>query len=73
MEKEYSLVTPTGFRINENREYRLPVILFSFFCGGDLSGEDAESGQEKDENEVAGKSNVSIKKAASWFEIDLPG
>ena len=36
MEKEYSLVTPTGFRINENREYRLPVILFSFFCGGDL-------------------------------------
>jgi hypothetical protein len=52
MEKEYSLVTPTGFRINENRECRLPVILFSFFYGGDLSGEDAGAGQEKNENEV---------------------
>jgi len=36
MEKEYSLVTPTGFRINENREYRLPEVLFSFFWGDDL-------------------------------------
>jgi len=36
MEKKCSQVVSTEFRINENREYRLSVVLFSFFCGGDL-------------------------------------
>lgn len=52
MEKKCSQVVSTEFRVNENREYRLPVILFSFFWGDDLSGENAESGQGKNENEV---------------------
>jgi hypothetical protein len=36
MEKEYSLVVSTEFWVKENRKYRLPVILFSFFWGDDL-------------------------------------
>ena len=52
MEKEYSLVTPTGFRMIKNRKYRLFVILFSFFRGGDLWRKKCGIRTEKNENEV---------------------